>query len=394
MDGGLITSVRDKVFGDVMKKLVCACLSLFASSASFAQSSVTLYGVIEEGIGFTNNAGGHQAWQMQSGWVAGNRWGLKGNEDLGRGTHAIFTLENGFNLSNGALGQSGRMFGRQAFVGVQSDRMGTLTIGRQYDSIVDYLAPLTANGGWAGFIFSHPYDNDNTDDTFRVNNAVKYASLNYAGFKFGGLYSFSNQTGGFSNNRLYSLGASYSGGALSAAVAYLQANNGGANATGALSTDDTNFIAQRQRILGAAANYTWEAATVGLVYTHTALDAPRSSVYFGTLPAGVNSLKFDNLEINARYQFTPGLFALAMYTFSEGHYDAATGNSKPKWHQAGLMVNYSVSKRTSVYAQAAYQHAVDGDTGTALDSAYVPGAAGISSTQSQVMGRVGIQHVF
>jgi predicted porin len=124
------------------------------------------------------------------------------------------------------------------------------------------------------------------------------------------------------------------------------------------------------------------------------LDAPTSSEYFGTLPVGVSSLKFDNFEVNARYQFTPALSAVAMYTFTEGHYDSIAGNSKPKWHQGGLMLNYSISKSTSVYAQAAYQHAVGGDTGTVLDNAYIPGAAGISSSNSQVVGRVGIAHVF
>ena len=134
-------------------KLSIIGLSLLATTSAFAQSSVTLYGLIDEGIGFTNNSGGHKAWQMQSGWVAGDRWGVKGTEDLGGGYKAVFALENGFDLNSGSLGQGGRMFGRQAYVGVQTDRFGSITAGRQYDSVVDYLAPLTANGGYAGWPF-------------------------------------------------------------------------------------------------------------------------------------------------------------------------------------------------------------------------------------------------
>jgi predicted porin len=55
------------------------------------------------------------AWEMASGYAQGNRWGLKGSEDLGGGTKAVFQLENGFDLSSGRLGQSGRMFGREGF---------------------------------------------------------------------------------------------------------------------------------------------------------------------------------------------------------------------------------------------------------------------------------------
>ncbi|AIV62699.1 porin [Burkholderia pseudomallei] len=377
-----------------MKKSIVACLPIFVTTGAFAQSSVTLYGLIDEGIGFTNNSGGHQAWQMQSGWVAGDRWGIKGREDLGGGTRAVFTLESGFDLNSGSLGQAHRMFGRQAFVGLHDDRLGTLTLGRQYDSVVDYLAPLTANGGWAGWPFAHPYDNDNTDDSFRLNNTLKYSSVEYDGVRFGGAYAFGNQAGGFSSNRAYSLGASYTGSALSAAIAFLQESNPGASANGALSADDTNFVAQRQRVWGGGVNYTWQAATVGFVYTHTSLDSPRASVYFGALPAGVSSIKFDNFELNARYQFAPTLWALAMYTFTEGRANTAAGESKPKWHQGGLMVDYLLSKRTDVYVQAVYQHVTGGSSINVFNTAYISGAAGLSSSKSQFYARLGIKHTF
>ncbi|MDI7047719.1 porin, partial [Escherichia coli] len=109
------------------------------------------------------------------------------------------------------------MFGRQAFVGLSSESYGALTAGRQYDSVVDYLGPLSLTGTqYGGTHFAHPYDNDNLDNSFRVSNSIKYQSINYGGFKFGGLYGFSNQAGGFSSNRAYSVGASYNWGPLNA----------------------------------------------------------------------------------------------------------------------------------------------------------------------------------
>lgn len=94
-----------------------SALSLFAASA-MAQSTVTLYGIIDAGISYTNNVKGGSLWQESSGKLGGNRWGVKGNEDLGGGLSAVFTLESGFYSTNGTLGQGGREFGRQAFVGL------------------------------------------------------------------------------------------------------------------------------------------------------------------------------------------------------------------------------------------------------------------------------------
>ncbi len=76
---------------------------------------------------------------------------------------------------NGTLSQGGREFGRQAFVGLSSDQFGAVTLGRQYDSVVDYLGPLALTGTqYGGTQFAHPFDNDNLDNSFRVNNSVKY----------------------------------------------------------------------------------------------------------------------------------------------------------------------------------------------------------------------------
>ena len=238
------------------KQAICMTLSCLFVAGAHAQNSVTLYGVIDEGFDYTNNVNGKKDYELQSGYAQGSRWGLKGAEDLGGGVKAIFTLENGFNVNNGRLGQGGLEFGRQAFVGLSDATYGTVTLGRQYDSVVDFLAQTTANGNWAGYLFAHPYDNDNTDNSFRVNNTVKYTSPTWAGFQFGGMYGFSNVAGGFANNRLMSVGAQYTYGGLLIAAAYLNSDNPSGTANGAIPTTDQNFLAQRLRIFGAGINYT------------------------------------------------------------------------------------------------------------------------------------------
>ncbi len=380
-----------------------AALTAFAVPA-FAQSSVTLYGLIDEGLDYTNNVRGGHVYELASGYAQGSRWGLKGSEDLGGGLTALFQLENGFNASNGGLNQGGRMFGRQAYVGLSSN-FGTVTLGRQYDSVVDYLAQTTANGNWAGYLFSHPLDNDNTDNSFRVNNTIKYASPDYAGFQFGGTYSFSNDPG-FANNRQYSVGGQYTNGGLLVAGAYLQANNPGVTTGGAIATNDANFVSSRLRVFGGGINYTFGPATAGFVYTNTNIKNPTSNAgYFVTgdfltpqtgplAGATVNALKYQNFEVNGKYQLTPAMFIGAQYVFTTEHYETTRGNVKPKIHTFGLMVDYTLSKRTDVYVQGAFQKVAGDSTGSSLDNAFIPGADDRSSSSKQVVARVAIRHKF
>ncbi|SMG55547.1 porin [Paraburkholderia susongensis] len=394
-----------------MKKIFSAALLCGVTIPAFAQSTVTLYGVIDEGIDFTNNAGGHQVYEMTSGYAQGSRWGLKGTEDLGGGLSAVFQLENGFNAGNGTLAQGGRMFGRQAFAGLASERYGTLTLGRQYDSVVDYLAQTTANGNWGGYLFSHPYDNDNTDNTFRLNNTVKYASPTLGGFSFGGTYSFSNDTG-FANNRAMSAGAQYSVGDWLFAAAYLRANNPAMTSGGAVASaggslgPDGNFVSSTLQIFGAGVNYTFGLATIGFAYTNTQIDHPTANVGYlgstetiqpvtGPLAGGtLNALKYQNFELNGKYQFTPSFFVGAEYAYTLEHYEATTGTAKPGIHTIGLMADYNLSKRTDVYLQGVYQLVTGDETGSSLDRAYVPGAQDLSSTSRQLVVRAALRHTF
>jgi predicted porin len=386
-----------------MNKQVFALAVSAAVSATFAapaqaQTSVTLYGVIDEGINYTNNVGRGHVYELASGFAQGSRWGLKGAEELGGGLKAIFQLENGFDLNSGRLGQGGRMFGRQAFVGLSSEAYGSLTFGRQYDSLVDYLAATTANGSWAGLLFSHPLDNDNTDNTFRLNNTVKYTSPSISGFQFGGAYSFSNDTG-FANNRAYSIGGQYVYGGLLVAAAYLQADNPGNGANGAISANDAGFIAARMRVFGGGITYTFGPAMAGFVYTNSNYLDPTSNGYLGDtplVPPGVllNSLKYQNFEVNGKYQISPVLFVGMQYVYTIETYDASNGSVKPRIHTFGLMADYNLSKRTDVYLQGEYQQVTGDPTFSILDNAFIPGTQAPSSTGRQVVVRAAIRHKF
>jgi general bacterial porin, GBP family len=379
-------------FTKMKKTLMVAALSGVFATAAHAQSSVTLYGLIDAGITYTNNQHGHSNWQETSGSVNASRWGLRGAEDLGGGLKAIFTLENGFSINNGTLGQHGREFGRQAFVGIASDQYGAVTLGRQYDSVVDYLGPLALTGTqYGGTQFAHPFDNDNLDNSFRVNNSIKYQSPNYAGFKLGALYGFSNQANGFSNNRAYSVGASYNYGPLNFAAAYMQINNTGSltNLTGAVS-DDATFIAGRQRTWGAGLNYAFGPATVGFVFTQTKLNNSVGIANDGNpTPLALNGsdLRFNNYEVNGRYNLTPAWSVAGAYTYTDGRYS----DIKPKWHQFNLQTAYALSKRTDVYLQGEYQRVVSG--GSAGFTAVINGLAP-SSSDKQIAVTAGVRHRF
>jgi GBP family porin len=384
------------------KTLFAAALCGAFTMTAHAQSSVTLYGLIDAGLVYTNNQLGHSNWQLGSSSTQNTVFGLKGSEDLGAGLHAIFKLEQGFLLNNGAQAFSGDAFGSQAWVGLQSDQYGTLTFGRQFDVMNDLVGPISATfNTWGGSIAAHPFDNDNlAANSVVFNNSVKYASPVYRGVTFETMYSFSNKAGDFANNRSYGFGLSYSQGPLNLAAGYLQLNNAG-NGTGAVTTSDTsaNFIAERQRIWSLGGNYTFGAATVGLLWSHTQIDNAAGVFSFGTgsfLGATDNSagtlagsLRLDNYEVNAKYALTPALSVSGAYTFTHGAYNG----SSPGWNTAMLQTDYALSKRTDFYLEGVYQNVHGAPADSVLSHAMI-NTLSPSSTNTQVAVTVGMRHAF
>ncbi|NPT36708.1 porin [Paraburkholderia xenovorans] len=378
-----------------MKKITLALLTLpLLASAAHAQSSVTLYGFIDAGLVYVNNQSGHSNVQMVTGQTNGSRWGLRGSEDLGGGLKAIFTLENGFDPSNGKLLQNGREFGRQAFVGLSSDRWGAVTLGRQYDPMTELIGGIAATSMWA-WLGTHPGDFDDLNSTFRVNNAVKYLSPTFYGLQASGMFAPGGVAGDFASSRIYTLGLKYENGPLSAALAYDNINNPSVSVLdSALSPGQAGYVtpgrspvtsgyvsANVWQIFGAAASYRIGQGMVGIVYTNARFQDIRRTA---STP-NTGTAAFNSYEINGRYSITPALLIGASFDYTTAR-DA-------KYEQIDFGPNYSLSKRTDLNLVGVWQHA------SGVDSTGRPAVAAIttlgqSSTPTQVAVKLSLRHRF
>jgi predicted porin len=129
----------------MQKKIIAlAVAGALAAAPALAQTNVQIYGTIDMGVSHRTNSyqnGTASKTSIDSGMSEGNRLGFKGTEDLGNGLKALFTLEAGFDGDTGEQAQGGRLFGRQAFVGLTSD-YGTLIAGRLYTPHYSFLSSL------------------------------------------------------------------------------------------------------------------------------------------------------------------------------------------------------------------------------------------------------------
>jgi predicted porin len=371
--------------------LLCAV----AAVPAWAQSSVTLYGVTDEGIAYGNNVGGGSQWSAASGTMSGSRWGLKGIEDLGGGLSARFQLENGFNLSNGALGNGGREFGRQAWVGLGSTHYGTVTMGRQYDPITDQVQGITGDGVFGAF-FTTPGDADNNDNSIRVNNTIKYVSPMMGGLQAEAMYGFGNVAGSVSSGQTFGGAVSYTAGGLHLAGGYLftKNDNGSAASSGGFISDDSLVTAGYGVHAGSfqtahvAASYAFDNFTVGARYSNSQYKTYVQTAVFH------ETEKFNVGSAYLAYQFQPALSAAINYGFTK-----STGAASANYHQISAGVDYALSKQTDVYGIVGYTKA-SGQTLNAGGTAIVAATANVgdyntgSSNGKQVLGVVGIRHKF
>lgn len=351
--------------------LACATAGAF-SQVAHAQSQVTLYGILDEGLMYQSSAagapGGKRVFLDSTSGISGSRWGMTGAEDLGGGLNAIFTLEGGINLNSGAAAQGGTMFGRQIFVGMKDNSLGSLTFGRQYDMMFYYGQPLTSAGVQGGSaLFLHPGDLDNTGNSIRVNNAIRYMSPNYAGLTFGGEYSVGGVAGNATANSGYSLGAAYTRGPLmlGAAFAYFK-NPTSATAGSGFFTDNANGATALSQTLnsGYASATAYQTGIVGGAYTIGAvtLSTSYSNTQYANLGSSFSTrtARFDNVDFAVKYMYGPALALSAAYDYLKGHtVTKADGSTVGNQHynQVSLMADYFLSKRTDVYLGGTYQRA-------------------------------------
>lgn len=164
----------------------CA-VALAWSGAAQAQDSVSIYGIIDTGVLYTTNANANGNGVLKVPSLTGtfpSRLGFKGAEDLGGGNQALFVLEAGFGPDTGAMGQGGRLFGRQSWVGLKGG-WGQVSLGRQY--AMTYIATQKSDVMGPNIISISSLDpylpNARTD------NAVGYMGT-FDGLVVGGTYSF------------------------------------------------------------------------------------------------------------------------------------------------------------------------------------------------------------
>jgi predicted porin len=368
-------------------------LPLVASTA-YAQSSVTLYGIVDAGVVYVNNQSGHSNVETVTGQTNGSRFGIRGREDLGGGLKAIFWLENGFDTSNGKELQGSRLFGRQASVGLKSDTYGALTLGRQYEPMADLIGEMAAVSMW-GWLGSHPGDFDNLSANFRINNSIRYESPVVAGLMAVGMFAPGGTAGDFATGRTYALGLKYSQGPFAAALAYDNINDPSLGVYDSTDPEDPGFksagkspefsgyeSARILQIFGAAATYKFAHGGVGLVYTNTRF---QNVLPTPTTPFRGGQATFNSYEINAHYDITSTLWMGAAFDYTKAQ--------SAKYEQVSAGPKYYLSKSTDLELVGVWQHASGVDsTGNAAVAAI--GSLGESTTPTQVAVKASIRHRF
>ncbi|WP_175825363.1 MULTISPECIES: porin [Burkholderia] len=375
---------------NIASGVMLACVAGAIPIGANAQGSVTLSGTIDTGFLYTNNNGGHASWSTMNGALTPSRWILSGVEDIGGGNRTVFRLIHPFSVQNGR--DPGRGF-NVAYVGLSNDRFGTLTLGRQYDTTIDFVSGFATNGTWA-----HIGDSDNTNGSFKTSNAAKYVSPTWYGLTLGTTYGFSNQGGGsgpssgFANNRAIAFGATYSHGPFSSALGFIQLNHPDSQPGGAVGTsgggtaDDyvsmftksvtSGANVERERIWLAGASYQIGPVTLNGLY---------SKVQYRYLDG--TGLSLDNYEANVAWQVTPAWIAQVAYIRTNGAYSGVTSATPdPGWDQLNVGAQYLLSKRTLIYLIAIGQQGRNAKA-QILNT-------GQSSTRRQLVVALGIQHRF
>jgi predicted porin len=385
-----------------------------APMLSHAQSSVTLFGIVDDGLQYlsgqgvaqsTGSAGHPVAYRnsssisMKSGAHYGDRWGFLGTEDLGDGNSAVFRLENGFNINTGASSNAADQFSREAWVGLENKRFGRLTFGRQYEATTDLLEIYGNDfGTGAG---TYPGDMSNLDDSIRINNSVKYISNDLGGFTLDMLYGFGGAAGSVGSGSSYAGGFKYVNGPFGGGVTYQHYNNAYTAGNTWSGSADANFGssptagyagARSVQIVSAVSQYKLGEWTVGL-----------NAAYTQYKPSLLSSFKkteaYDSVGGGAKYNISPALWVGASYSYTLGQ-SVSTNAARPQYHSVATSMYYALSKRTQLYAIVAYQH-TKGKTfdayGNVVDTTASIGdsANGASSASgNQFLIRVGLANRF
>lgn len=348
------------------KTLLAAALAVGFAGVAQAETSVTLYGIIDTGIGYNRiKADDFKATKtgMINGVQSGSRWGLKGAEDLGNGLRAVFQLESGFDSSTGGQAQGGRLFGRQATIGLASDSWGQLDFGRQTNIASKYLPGIVDPFG-GGFATANAGASFGAQNTTRYDNMVLYQTPNFSGFQFGVGYSF-NVGGsegwtvdapGFEdenpNYRAITTGLRYSNGPLGIALSYDQLK--GDSRSAPIGVDGDSI---KQWIIGAS--YDFEVVKVSAAFGQTRDGWITLQGYgqdFGSEAHVFNSdYKANSYLVGLSAPVGAGNIMASWHMVDPRDDTDIMGGADPKKaHTYSLGYTYPLSKRTNVYAYGSY----------------------------------------
>ncbi|MES2024138.1 MAG: porin [Pseudomonadota bacterium] len=356
------------------KYLATAMLAAFGAMAAsaYAQSNVTVYGIVDTGVEYVNNANANKDGlaRLSSGAMNTSRLGFRGTEDLGGGLKAVFQLESGFKVDTGAQ-DTADYFGRQANVGLEGS-WGRIVAGRSFTTTYDFILPFDPMGYSANYswITGGSATASTTGGTVRKDgmvtnlaNMVKYLGK-FGDFKVGATYSFGEVAGSMSDNAKYDLGAGYEKGPLRLAATVQRANG------------TTTGLGDRTTIMHLAGDYQiTDALAVDLGYRN----------YKMTLASNAPDRRSDFYWAGVTYKTTPALTLIGLLSYQDIKNVAANTDADP--YMLSLRAKYALSKRTDLYLSGAYAKAKNGLlTGLSRDD------AGFGNNQRGVTA--GIQHRF
>jgi len=338
-----------------LKATACAALLASASSA-FAQSSVQLYGQVDEWVGAQKFPGGKTSVQVSGGGMSTSYWGLKGAEDLGNGYKAIFALEGFFLAQNGQYGRftGDTMFSRNAYVGIESP-YGTVTAGRLTTPL--FVSTILFNPFIDSYVFSpmvyHTYLGLGTFPTYSTDqgvtgdsgwsNAVQYSSPNFNGLSATAMYALGNTTE--NGAKKWSGQVLYFHGPFAATAVYQYVNfNNVPSDLGSFSTSGVPGL-KSQSVAQLGLSYDLKFVKFFGQYMYTYNDQQVTSWHVNTAQGG------------ASVPFGPGT-VMASYAYSRdgGGFDQTR-------QTAAIGYDYPLSKRTDIYAAYMYDHITSQSSG-------------------------------
>jgi predicted porin len=352
-----------------LPRLVACAVAMLLCEAAQAQRSLTLYGLVDAGLIYTSktadakigrNAG--KQFSLIDGGAVPSKFGLTGTEDLGGGLRAMFKLESGISVANGAFANcNGNMFGCQAWIALDGN-YGTVKAGLQYSPFLLALYqtdPRHFSQFGSGLVSMV----DNVLGTSIYNsNAVSYTSLTIAGLQASVMYALGGEAGHFQAGRQYSASLKYELGDFMINAAIYDGNSGGT-----ANTPMPTTLQFEGRMLGAA--YTFGSLTVKASFVNYKVAGSFNNNVYG---GGISYFILPTLELDGGVWFTS----------DRNHTDNHSV-------MGALGADYFLSKRTALYAQigAVNNHGAM-NTGISLNGATF-------GPQGTTIGAVlGIRHTF